>query len=169
MKKIPLTQGLEAIVDDVDFERLSQFKWFAKASRHRVGKTWYAARHQPGNNNGAMIWMHREVLGVKTNVDHKNQNGLDNRRENLRAASKSRNAFNTPKRGGRNGRAPSSSYKGVHRYGDRWQACITVDGKIVRLGPFEEEVAAAKAYDNAAVKAVGEFAYLNFPKESGAL
>lgn len=166
MKTIPLTRGLAAIVDDADFEALSQFKWFAKPSHHRRAKTWYAVRHQPGNNNGAMIWMHREVLGVSAHIDHKNLNGLDNRRENLRVADRSRNAFNTPKRSGKHGRSATSQYKGVHRSRGKWQACITVDGKVVSLGRFDKEIDAAKAYDNAVREVAGEFAVFNFPERA---
>lgn len=166
MKFIPLTKGLQAIVDDDDFPRLSQFKWFARVSHHKRGLTWHAARHERGNN-GSMVWMHHEVLGVKTRTDHKNRDGLDNRRQNLRPATPILNSFNVTKYRTRNGRPTSSRYKGVHwaTGPKKWIAKITVNKRIVQLGSFDDELVAARTYDQAALKHAGEFAVLNFPEE----
>src|SRR5262245_15911057 len=100
MKQIPLTRGLFALVDDADFARLSQFKWNAIPGK----KTWYAVRASKRKR----IWMHREVTGLLCQIDHRNQNGLDNTRENLRAATHSQNHANQSKR-----RGSRSQYRGV--------------------------------------------------------
>jgi len=107
--------------------------------------------------------MHRDVLKVGEGlvIDHVNRKGLDNRKGNLRGATHSENARNRGKlkRGG------VSAYKGVCRCVGRkgWQARIKVDGKLLFLGYFREEVNAAKAYDAAAREYFGEFAGVNFP------
>ena len=93
-------------------------------------------------------------------IDHENQNGLDNRRTNLREASKAENNRNRRKIAGRG----SSIYKGVMWYKDRrkWYASIEVNGQKIFLGYFDSEIEAAKAYDEAAKIYHGGFASLNF-------
>jgi len=96
-------------------------------------------------------------------VDHINGDGLDNRRANLRLATPSQNNCNKP------GFNKSSKYKGVSRTDlkkKQWRAVIHYNNEMIHLGRFCNEVAAAKAYDKAAKKYHGEFAYLNFPKEN---
>ncbi len=153
MKTIELTQGKLAIVDDADFENLSQFAWYA--AKHR--KTFYAMR-SGGYRDGkqlAAIRMHRQIVGAKVGeqVDHRDGNGLDNRRENLRFCDSVSNA--------RNRRLES---KGVRRRGDRprgkrlWNARITVDRKTRSLSWFETQEQARAAYDAAERELFGEFA-----------
>ena len=89
MREIPLTQGKTALVDDEDYEGLSQFRWFA----HKNGKTFYAARSM----NPGIVKMHRFILGVvdpKIEVDHEDCNGLNNQRSNLRRATHGENQHN---------------------------------------------------------------------------
>jgi hypothetical protein len=95
-------------------------------------------------------------------VDHKNRNGIDNRRPNLRLATESQNCMNRQKQ-----RVTSSKYKGVSwvRSSGKWKAAIQVDKKNLHLGYFEDEEEAARAYDAAARKYQGEFAYQNFGGE----
>jgi hypothetical protein len=94
-------------------------------------------------------------------VDHINGDTLDNRRCNLRIASKAQNARNARKR-----KKSSSPFKGVHKTVDRWMARITFEGTTHYLGHFNTQEEAAVAYDTAALKYFGEFARLNFPKKS---
>jgi HNH endonuclease len=97
-------------------------------------------------------------------IDHINGDCLDNRRENLRKATRSQNMANQPKIGG----TWSSHYKGVTWFKQRqkWRAQIKIEGRNHHLGLFINEDDAAKAYDEAAFQAFGEFAHLNF-KEGG--
>src|SRR5581483_9498486 len=131
MKRIPLSQGQVAIVDAQDFGYLSQFKWFAL----KAPRTFYAVRNAPminGKRRG-LIYMHRVILGLNSArvlVDHKDRNGLNNRRRNLRAASQSTNQANRPKPSW----GKSSRFKGVVRAFDRFVSKIRVNGRTRHLG-----------------------------------
>ncbi|MFD4474593.1 HNH endonuclease [Streptomyces sp. NPDC058471] len=111
--------------------------------------------------------MHRQLTGFSL-TDHKNGNGLDNRRENLRQATPAQNSRN--QHGKRKPRSPNGStrYVGVHWRVDKrkWQAMLVgaSDGKR-HLGYFNDEAAAARAYDKAAHERDPEFCNLNFPEE----
>jgi hypothetical protein len=152
MKEIPLTKGAVVIVDDADYEWLSQFNWVLLLTQD--GKR-YAARGAMRNGRwGSYVLMHRELLGLTTGdgkqADHKNGNGLDNRRENLRIA--------TPQENMRNVRGTASSgIKGAYRQGSRWRAKIAVDGKQIHLGYFDTAEEAGAAYAKAAEQYFGEF------------
>ena len=151
---IPLTQGKFAIVDAEDYDWLSQYKWCAVKSR----ETFYAQRW----SNGRVVGMHRVIMHAPKGVicDHKNHNGLDNRKSNLRLCTSAQNQYNKrPKKG------CASRYKGVVLRSDckRWRARIGFNGKRIHLGDFDNQMEAAMAYDNKAVELFGEFAWLNFP------
>jgi hypothetical protein len=92
-------------------------------------------------------------------VDHKDGNGLNNCRDNLRVCTQRQNQANRRSDGG------ASRFVGVRRYGDKWRATIQYRGKVYHLGVFDDEVEAAKARDRKAWELHGEFAYLNFPKD----
>jgi hypothetical protein len=144
-KKIPLTRGFFAIVDDDMYEYLSQWKW-----EYSLG---YAERHSGSNH----IRMHRVVINapVGVQVDHINANPLDNRLENLRLCTVTQNAQN------RKIRADSKhGLKGVTFMAkeNRWRARITVSGKRISLGRFDTISDAAQAYVEAAIKYFGSFA-----------
>lgn len=158
MKEIALTQGRVALVDDDDYPTLAKHRWYAARSH----KTFYAQRS--GDNQYGIIRMHREILGLtaedKTLVDHRDLNGLNNQRSNLRRCSTNQNVCNQPVRSGR-------KYKGITYEKDqnvghkRWRAQITVNGRTRKIGRFLTEHEAAMAYDRVAVKEFGEFARLN--------
>lgn len=113
--------------------------------------------------------MHRLILGLVPGdglvVDHRNGNGLDNRRCNIRTATRSNNQHNQ-----RLGRANNTSgYKGVTRRRGPcrrkpWRACIRHERRTVFIGHFATPEAAAAAYDRKAAELFGEFASLNFPR-----
>ncbi len=108
--------------------------------------------------------MHREIIEVRKEmvVDHINNDGMDNRRINLREATHSQNICNRKKRSGTN----TSEYIGVcwNKARRKWMSSIGHDKKNIHLGYFDSEVEAAKARDRAAKKYHGQFAYLNFPE-----
>ena len=175
MKKIPLTQGKVALVDDEDFDELSKWKWQASPARRADGtiRTWYAARSIRAGDRKRWVGMHRQILGVddpRVDIDHSDGDGLNNQRSNIRRATRQENLRNQRKSSG-----CSSQYKGVynHRVGKkRWQAMIN-DGPVGKtgvarrrsLGYFSSESDAARAYDKAASESFGEFALLNLPTE----
>lgn len=148
MIEIPLTQGKIALIDDEDFDLVSQFTWHAFRGYKNL---FYAA------NKKHRLLMHRLVLGAKIGekVDHKNGNSLDNRRENLRIATTSQNAANWKHRDGK--------FKGVclEKRTNTWISYIKKDGKTTYLGSFALPEEAAQAYDDKAKELFGEFASLN--------
>jgi hypothetical protein len=152
MKNIPLTQGFVALVDDADYERVSSHKWYIKIDRRK--RTKYAV-------GAAGVRMHRFILGLSAGpvpqVDHRDHDGLNNQRENLRVCTHGQNRSNTRKAKG------TSQYKGVHLDSSKWIAMLKSSGRTKYLGTFTSELDAALAYDAAARVAFGEFACTNFP------
>lgn len=152
MKLIPLTQGKFAKVDDRDYARLSKFKWSATFDGHN----WYAR-----TGRCPTIRMHQFILPGSPLLDHKNLDGLDNQRHNLRPATRTQNKTNQRKYKG-----CVSAFKGVTWYpyrGGGWRTQITVSKIRIHLGLFRLEETAARAYDAAAKRYFGEYAALNFP------
>jgi hypothetical protein len=162
-RRIPLTQGQYAIVDPKDYEQLNKHKWHLQRTR----QMFYAVRRAKGHEraNGSVVWMHRSILPPPQGmcIDHINNNGLDNRKANLRFATPAQNARNRRKISFKT----SSKYKGVsyHAGQRKWCAAIRVNGQYKYFGLFQNESDAAKAYDEAARKFHGEFASLNFKCE----
>lgn len=158
-KLIPLTKGYSAIVDDDDYDYLMQWKWHVKPNT----KVFYAIRNLNWSLNGhpkvSCVWMHRELIGISgLLVDHINRDGLDNRRANLRLATKSQNGMNSRDKRG------TSRYKGVswENENSAWYARITIGYRPIFWGRFQSEEEAARAYDAKAIELFGEFANLNF-------
>jgi hypothetical protein len=160
-RKIKLTQGLFAIVDGEDFDELDRYKWHA---RDNHGNTFYAIRSgERKNGKKRFIQMHRVIMKYKGElvIDHINGNGLDNRRANLRVVTTAQNSYNRRKIS----RPCSSKYKGVSwvKREGRWQSLIRYKGVKKFLGYFDDEIEAAKRYDEAARIYYGEYAVLNVP------
>lgn len=146
-----------AIVDNDDYQLLSKHKWTA----HVMNGVSYAVRRTKVNGKFTNISMHRVIMNADESViiDHKNRDGLDNRRANLRIATKSQNAINSKNRIG-----TSSKYRGVtyDKINDKWKAYIRVKGKQKTIGRFDSEKEAALARDFSARNHHGEFAKFNF-------
>lgn len=160
MKEIALTNGGTALVDERDFARVSRFAWFRLVVRRNV----YAARNANyGEGQQRVLLMHRFILGLwpgsDRRIDHRDNNGLNNQRSNLRQGHQ-RDAVRNQRI---QTRPKSSRFKGVHWHctKSRWAAGICVKGKTLHLGYFLAEVDAAAAYDKAAKQCFGEFAATN--------
>lgn len=149
---IQLTHGMFAIVDVADLPDLGAFMWTAKKSQ---GGTWYAKRRLPDNTTETM---HARLAGAAgLVVDHKNGNGLDNRRENIRACTHPQNMRNQHRK-----KFGPSGFKGVCRsQKGRWRAYIVLNYKQAGLGSFDSPYDAALAYDACARAIHGEFACPN--------
>ncbi len=160
-KQIPLTQNKFALVSDEDFEYLSQYKWAAFFN----GRKWYAVRHSSRRlGRRRTIYMHRVITNVSNDleVDHINGDGLDNRRENLRIATRWQNAAN---RG--TDKTNTSGFKGVwwDSHAKKWAATVHIKNERIYLGLFNSAEDAARAYDTESRKHLGEYAYPNFRQE----
>jgi hypothetical protein len=158
MKEIPLTKGYVAIVDDEDYEELMRFPWHVGSIRDHGP---YAQRHGYGPGEKRTVSMHRAIMHAPPHVmvDHRNGNGLDNRKANLRFCTNSENQRNRRQCYG------VSIYKGVvfNKKANKWAARIKHNGVNIWLGCFESEIQAAYAYDDAAHRLFGVFACCNMP------
>jgi len=147
-KEIQLTRGKVALVDDEDFARLSEYHWYFDVHG-------YARCSTPRK-----IYMHRLIMNEPDGeqVDHKNQNKLDNRKENLRTCTRSQNASNTFR-----AHKNHSGFKGVSwdTARSKWKVQIKVNGKNQYQRRCETKEEAALIYNELAVKYFGEFAQLN--------
>lgn len=167
MKEIPLTQGMVALVNDSDFERLSKYTWYSKRTSGKRLE-FYAQRDDLASGLHKHIYMHREIMAAPSGlqVDHINFDGLDNRRDNLRLCTRSENSWHTRKYvDGKH------KYKGVSQdprttLAKRWKAQISSNNMRRDSKRFATAVEAAHAYDDMARQYHGEFAVLNFPTES---
>lgn len=152
MKFVAVGFGLEALVDDADYGLVMQYRWCVL--RGPTGLLYARHQWQEGKKRRAQL-MHNLIMGV-TKVDHRDHNGLNNQRINLRLASDPQNQGNRrPSVGG------ASRFKGVSQDKGRWRAKIGFDGSRISLGSFESEEEAALAYDCAASSLFGEFACTN--------
>lgn len=155
MRTIPLTQGKFAIVDDEDFERVNSRKWCAcvKKSTNSVKVYALSAVRKP-NGTKTLIKLHQFILGDR-NIDHRNGNGLDNRRHNLRKATGSQNQANR--------RSFKAGFKGVYWNNIRrkWHSAVGIEGRPIDLGYWVNKRNAAIAYNVGAILFFGDFACLN--------
>ena len=164
MRRIPLSQGKFAIVDDQDYRYLMQWKWSYSECARSGPDIGCAQRTVHLTGKSTTILMHRLILNRKLGrrsarqVNHRNGNKLDNRRRNLREATASQNCHNRKKRPN-----CTSRYIGVSFWSSngKWAAEIFAFSRRVFIGFFPNEERAARAYNDAAVKYYGEYANLN--------
>jgi hypothetical protein len=158
VKQVPLTKGKFALVDDEDFERVSKLKWRYIRQKHRG----YAVRTVKIGDEEYTLPMHRFILPHDLpHTDHRDQNGLNNQKHNLRPATRSQNGQN------RRNQKHSSPFKGVFwsKSADKFQASISVNKRKIHLGYFTNAREGALVYDSAAREHFGEFARPNFTEE----
>lgn len=154
MKEVNLTNGLKALVDDEDYERVIKYRWRAVKSLY----TFYAHSGCHQNNNVEDLASYVKGTPPKgMTYDHIDGNGLNNQKENLRLATKSQNQANARKR-----KDNTSGFKGVIPSGRKWRAQISYLGNKICIGTFLTAEEAAKGYDIKAKELFGEFASLNF-------
>lgn len=155
-QKIELTQGFSTLVDEADYKALSYFKWYALRSAKGV----YAARRNDRGLYPRILLMHRFLIDAPEGieVDHIDNDSLNNTRTNLRLATKSQNGAST-RRFDSDGNVKRT--RGIGFYRNKWTASIKVEGRSIYLGRFDNEADAKRTYDDAAKKYFGEFARLN--------
>jgi hypothetical protein len=148
---------LFAIVDEEDYERVSQHRWGVEKGKN----TFYALSRRKYETAGQNLRMHRLVVECPPDmlIDHRNGNGLDNQKQNLRICTNTQNMQNQRKQ-----HRGSNTYKGAYWEPGRrrWRASIAVNGKTMHLGHYATEEEAARAYDRKAIELFGDFARINF-------
>ena len=157
MKKIILFRGDTAIVDDDMYEHINSFPWHSCINSCGKGNdTFYAVRTFVINGEEQHWFMHHLVLPKKEEffIDHINNDGLDNRLENLRYCTNSQNVAN-----GRKIKNCSSKYKGVtwDKVAAKWRARLRINGKLVQIGMFSDELDAARAAKKLHIETYGQF------------
>jgi hypothetical protein len=162
---IPFTNGDFALIDKLDHD-LSYMSWHVSSTKGHV-------QHKVTEKNGkrSYIFLHRIIgerilnrpLTRNDFIEYKNENKLDNRRENLfhttRSEAVQRSKIST---------ANKSGYKGVNynKSKNRWQARIKFHGQTKSLGYYHTPEEAAQAYNEAAIELYGEHARLNSMPET---
>ncbi len=140
-----------ALVSDEDFERVNKYNWCVDIKKTNA----YAVAKIDKKN----VFLHRFIMKADpgTFVDHINGNGLDCRRENLRFVTAQQNRMNCC-----HYMKATSKFKGVSKDNKRAQWGVYIGKK--RIGYFDNEEEAAKAYDQQAIIHYGQYARLNFPE-----
>lgn len=154
VREISLSKGKVALVDDIDFEYLSQRKWCFERYAVSTSKKLDGGKRR-------RLYMHRLIIPTAKMVDHIDGNKLNNQRNNLRACTHTQNSQNSkiPKKN----KVKSSQYKGVnwHDKSNKWRAYIVIDKKNIHIGTFSNEEDAATAYNLAATINFGDYARVN--------
>ena len=162
MRRLRLSQGRYAFVDDRLYQKLRQYTWY-EVKRERTS---YAAHCYGTLKKHHVIYMHQmiyDLLGRRrpVSIDHRDGNGLNNQSGNLRNATKRQQQFNR-----RGWQRSTSGYIGVNfdKRTGRWLARIRINGRCKNLGRYDTETQAAEVRDRYARKHYGRFARLNFPQ-----
>jgi hypothetical protein len=162
MREVKLLHGEIALIDDEDYERVSQYRWYAH--NKKTDHTLYARSSMKIDGVFKTALMHRFIMNLQDGerVDHRNRNGLDNQKSNLRRCTNQQNSHNSKFHKTEHN---TSRYKGICflRNRNAWSARIVVNYKSIYIGYYKDETDAARAYDAKARELFGEFAFLNFP------
>ena len=157
---VPLTRGYEAVIDNTDISLVGGVKWRSLISRRRDGtiRTVYAVRTEPGESGKYLtVYMHRLIADTQDGMDtdHRDGNGLNNRRDNLREATHAQNMHNMSKMPTNTSGAKGVSWDKARM---KWQAKFKVNGKMYHCGRFDTIDDASEAYAKACLELHGEFA-----------
>lgn len=160
MKQIPLTKGRHALVDDSDYPWLSQLRWCYSSDGYAVNyyRDEYGSYHKRTMHRLVMAKKLEQIVPRDLQVDHINHHRIDNRRENLRLATRSQNQAYKKLQVNN-----TSGYKGVIWNRNKWEVRIRYQGRKLYLGRYDDPILAAFVYDGAARLLYQEFAGLNFP------
>src|SRR3990167_5558909 len=134
-------------IDKEDLEIIKSYKWF-KGSR-------YPLAHIYKNGKRTSLYMHKLLINTSEEVDHINGDGFDNRKSNLRIATRQQNAMNQHRV------SPTTGYRGVYKKWNGFYAGLETKGKSIHFGVYKTAIEAARAYNKGAKQYFGEFAYLN--------
>jgi hypothetical protein len=149
---VPLTKGYEAVIDAADVPLVGAHNWKAKVEPNTV----YAVRNDRSGPKEREVRMHRVIMGEPNGleVDHRDSNGLNNKRENLREATSQQNGHNT-----RISKSNTSGFKGVswNKNCGKWRSYISINGQQNHLGFYDTAEQAHEAYCDASAKYHGEF------------
>ena len=149
MQRIPLTQDKLALIDDEDYEKISQYSWYYTSNGYAAHK-----------NQDGIIFMHRLIMETPKGkaTDHRNGNKLDNRKTNLRICNQASNNQNVPAF-----KINKSGYRGVHwnKNNQKWTAQISYKNQTLHIGNFIDIRHAVIARDLWALILHGEYAYTN--------
>jgi hypothetical protein len=143
--------GYDVLIDDDMSEEILKFTWSVQFRRHGI---YFATKITEPGGKKRTVFLHRFIMGNPRGkmVDHKFGNHFDNRRENLRICENKENS--------RNSKVPktnTSGFKGVTRRGNKWEACIKFNGKLIYLGRHDTAGAAAAVYEKKARELFGEY------------
>lgn len=146
-----------ALVDDDDFDYINQWNWHLSIVKRKL----YAKRFDYSTGKRVSISMHATILGKVDGfeIDHKDGDGLNNQRSNLRYSTHVQNIRNR-----KIGINNKTGYKGVTLHRGKIRAQIGYERHYIHIGYFETFEEAAKAYDNKAIELFGEFAMTNYPR-----
>jgi hypothetical protein len=164
MFQIPLTKGEFSLVSPEDYAFLSQFRWC-----YAPGNGYAVHYYVDDLGKNKTLFMHRaiyqRILGAPIprglQIDHINRERLDNRRENLRLATRSQNQANKGIQVNN-----TSRYKGVSHNHGKWEARIQYENRRINLGRYHDPCAAARMYDAASRLLYQDFAGCNFPDQA---
>jgi len=140
MRKLLLSNGITTLIDDSDFERVSQYKWSSYKFR-KTSATPYVVRYSYKNGKQSTVYLHRFLMDAPKGmqVDHKNGDGLDNRRSNLRICTNEENQQN--QRVHREGHL-----LGTRKGPSGWTAQIWISGKVHYIGHYKTKEIAHQRY-----------------------